>query len=519
MSKENIYNRLMDAIGNIYGVCGLMGSIGPESNFSSTNMQNSSETRLGMNDTAYTQAVDNGSYTNFTTDRVGYGLCQWTSSGRKAGLLAFAKEQGKSIGDENMQIDYLIHELSTGYKKVFEVLKNATSVKEASDVVVLQYERPASVGKNASEETKQKTLEKRMAQGMAIFAEFAQETEGKDECTVKKKICIDAGHYGKYNRSPANKKYYESEAMWKLHLLQKKYLEAYGFEVILTRKKQGKDLALQSRGKKAKGCELFISNHSNAVGSGINEAVDHVAVYHLTADTTTKCDDVSKEIAEKLAPVIANVMQTQKGYKVLTRKSGNDRNGDGIMNDNYYGVLHGARIVNVPALIIEHGFHTNTKNTNWLLNDDNLDKMAKAEAEVIAEYFGMTKSSGSSSNTSSNNGQVATGGATSEEYTLTQFIKDVQRATGAKVDGIAGSETLSKTVTVSATKNRKHAVVKAIQKRLNALGYNCGTADGIAGKKFTSAVNSYQKSVLKYASTDGEITAKGKMWKSLLGML
>ena len=71
---------------------------------------------------------------------------------------------------------------------------------------------------------------------------------------------------------------------------------------------------------------------------------------------------------------------------------------------------------------------------------------------------------------------------------------------------------------MSSTKNRKHPVVIHIQKRLNALGYNCGNADGIAGEKFTAAVNSYQKNVLGYKKTDGEVTAKKKMWKSLLGM-
>ena len=30
------------------------------------------------------------------------------------------------------------------------------------------------------------------------------------------KICLDAGHYGKYNQSPVNKNYWESEAMFKL---------------------------------------------------------------------------------------------------------------------------------------------------------------------------------------------------------------------------------------------------------------------------------------------------------------
>lgn len=114
----------------------------------------------------------------------------------------------------------------------------------------------------------------------------------------------------------------------------------------------------------------------------------------------------------------------------------------------------------------------------------------------------------------------STTNTTTSSYSKTQFVKDVQKAIGAGVDGIAGSETLSKTVTVSANKNSNHAVVKPIQKYLYALGYTVvGTADGNAGPLFTKAVNQYQKNVLKYSSQDGEITAKGNMWKSLLGML
>lgn len=207
------------------------------------------------------------------------------------------------------------------------------------------------------------------------------------------KICIDAGHCGKYNQSPANKVYYESDMTWKLHLLQKKYLEQYGFEVVLTRSNQNTDKALYNRGTTAKGCVLFISNHSNAVGSSVNESVDRVSVYHLTDDTTVMCDEESKLIAEKLAPVIAEVMETKQKYRILTKKASSDRNGDGMLNDNYYGVLHGARAVKVPGLILEHSFHTNTRSTNWLLNDNNLDKLAQAEAKAIAEYFGMEKTS------------------------------------------------------------------------------------------------------------------------------
>ena len=92
----------------------------------------------------------------------------------------------------------------------------------------------------------------------------------------------------------------------------------------------------------------------------------------------------------------------------------------------------------------------------------------------------------------------------------------MQAAIGAKTDGVAGPETLSKTVTVSKAKNSRHAVVRPIQRYLNALGYSCGSADGIAGVRFDSAIRAYQRA--KGCITDGEITAGKNTWKSLLGL-
>ena len=113
----------------------------------------------------------------------------------------------------------------------------------------------------------------------------------------KIKVCLDAGHYGKYNQSPAVKTYYESDMNWKLHLLLKKYLECYGIDVIITRANQAADLGLKSRGLASRGCDLFISIHSNAAGDFVKESVDYVAVYHLTDDTTTDIDEKSKDFA------------------------------------------------------------------------------------------------------------------------------------------------------------------------------------------------------------------------------
>lgn len=104
------------------------------------------------------------------------------------------------------------------------------------------------------------------------------------------------------------------------------------------------------------------------------------------------------------------------------------------------------------------------------------------------------------------------------EYGLDDFILDVQNILGAEPDGKAGPETLGKTITVSAKINSKHPIVVPIQKRLAAMGYTeVGTADGVAGSKFTKAVKRLQKE--KGKRQDGEITKGQTTWKLLLGMI
>ena len=104
-----------------------------------------------------------------------------------------------------------------------------------------------------------------------------------------------------------------------------------------------------------------------------------------------------------------------------------------------------------------------------------------------------------------------------DTYSKKEFIKDIQEAFGATVDGIAGPETLSKTITLSAILNRKHKSVRAVQRRLAVLGFtSVGASDGVAGVKFTKAVKEFQK---KHGCVvDGEITARGMTWKKLLGL-
>ena len=256
---------------------GAMGNMHVESpGFRSGNLQNAyeKESRLNMSDAEYTQAIDEGKYVNFVHDGAGYGICQWTFWSRKQNLLNFAKAQGKSIGDLQMQLDFMWKELQ-GYKGVVDRMNEATTIREASDIFLLNYEKPAR----------------------------------KDEESVQ----VNRANYGQ----------------------------------------------------------------------------------------------------------------------------------------TYY------------------------------------DKFAKGIEQTVEK-----------------------------DSAYVTFVKGVQKACGAKVDGVASTSLLSRTVTISSVKNNRHAVVKPVQQYLNDIGYPCGTADGIFGSKTRNAVINYQKA--NGCISDGEITAGKKTWKKLL---
>ena len=99
------------------------------------------------------------------------------------------------------------------------------------------------------------------------------------------------------------------------------------------------------------------------------------------------------------------------------------------------------------------------------------------------------------------------------------FVKDLQKAIGANVDGIAGPETLSKTPTISTSTGWNHKAVRPLQVYLQSLGYNLGSkgVDGQFGKDMKACIKKYQKDVgLATKYQDGIVTAKMYTWKKLL---
>ena len=154
---------------NDYGAAGLMGNLYAESGLLPNNLQNTFNSKLGLSDKEYTKRVDNGTYTNFVHDSAGYGLAQWTYWSRKQNLLNFAKSKGKSIGDLEIQLQFLTTELRNSYRNsVYNILKTATSIQQASDAVLLNFECPANAQAQRS---------KRVQLGQNYYNKFTKKGE------------------------------------------------------------------------------------------------------------------------------------------------------------------------------------------------------------------------------------------------------------------------------------------------------------------------------------------------------
>ena len=163
-NSKTIWDAMLKFIGNPYGTAGLMGNLKAESALNPVCLEKTFRTKLGMTSREYTDAVDNGSYQEFISDGAGFGLAQWTYSEHKQSLLSYARYKGTSIGDLQTQIEFLQLDLNR-FSSVLGVLKTAVTVREASDDVLLRYEKPANTGESVRK--------KRAAYGQTYFDQYA----------------------------------------------------------------------------------------------------------------------------------------------------------------------------------------------------------------------------------------------------------------------------------------------------------------------------------------------------------
>lgn len=349
---------------NEYAVFGMVANIYAESRLQSNNLQNSYTNKLGLSDEEYTEAVDNGSYTAFATDRAGYGLCQWTSSGRKQNMFNYCKLYSSSIGDLYMQLCFLWHELTNSYKSVLKALQKAASVDEAARVVMLKFERPA----NQSEANQLV----RVGYGQEFYDKYAI----KEVQTVGKvKIAINAGHYINTAGKRCLKKLDANETReWSLNDRiadrLESLLKSYDCEVLRIDDTTGLiDTSLSNRCKKANewGADAYISIHHNAGVNGGSGGGTVVFYYSSKAERKTQAQDLYNAVV---------------GATGLTGNRANK-----VVKKNYYELSH----TNMAAFLLENGFMDSSTDVPIILSEEHATKTAQGLLKFLVNEYKLKK--------------------------------------------------------------------------------------------------------------------------------
>ncbi|MDY2919704.1 MAG: phage tail tip lysozyme [Lentihominibacter sp.] len=157
-TTSRVYSYLTGTLGlNSAAACGVMANIYAESGMISNNLENKNNILFGLSDAEYTERVDkgkgayktkSGASRNFRTDYCGYGLCQWTSLGRREKLLDKALAKKVSISDADMQLEFLGEELKNSYPQVWATLKNVPDTPQgvylAAREFCIVFEAPAN---------------------------------------------------------------------------------------------------------------------------------------------------------------------------------------------------------------------------------------------------------------------------------------------------------------------------------------------------------------------------------------
>ena len=144
MTEQEIYSRCLALGMTPAGAAGCVANIMAESAGRPNNLQDSYNASLGVSDAEYVRQVDSGVRDFLAPNSGGFGFCQWTSRDRKKALLDYAQGKGVSVGDADMQFQFMGREMRQNYPFVWNRLTSSDDPYDCGYVMCKFYEIPAN---------------------------------------------------------------------------------------------------------------------------------------------------------------------------------------------------------------------------------------------------------------------------------------------------------------------------------------------------------------------------------------
>ncbi len=216
-------------------------------------------------------------------------------------------------------------------------------------------------------------------------------------------IVIDPGHGGKDNGAKSRRGLLEKEVNLKISKRLKKILESrYGYQVILTRT-DDTFIALEERGQIAneRDADLFVSVHANAAKRLSAHGIETYYLGNANSDQaqetatrengelvhSVKDDQVQQILASLISTTKINDSAILAGHvqehlhSSMKKKYSNVK--DLGVKEGPFFVLHDT---NMPSILVEVGFVTNSNEEKRLRKSAYLDRLAASIARGIHEF-------------------------------------------------------------------------------------------------------------------------------------
>lgn len=149
MTEQEFVSKCMSVGMTLAGACGCAANVGPESGYRADNVEDTYNNRMGVSDAEYVRQVDAGVRDFLAPNSGGFGLCQWTSRDRRKALYDYLKGHGKSIADEDGQIQFMCREMRASYPYVWNILTTTDDPYTAGYEMCKRFEIPADTERQA----------------------------------------------------------------------------------------------------------------------------------------------------------------------------------------------------------------------------------------------------------------------------------------------------------------------------------------------------------------------------------
>lgn len=249
-------------------------------------------------------------------------------------------------------------------------------------------------------------------------------------------IVLDPGHGG-YDGGAENQNGISSESESKLTLKIANYVKqelekSSQFVVYMTRTDDSY-VGLSERVNYAasKNADILVSLHLNSADSKTANGAE--ILVPRTGRYNSKIAENAGQLAQDILKKLVSLGLYNRGLVYRDSASGT-KYPDGSTAD-YYAIVRQGLQAGIPSIIVEHAFISSTVDAKFLDSEADLQKIGRADAEGIAQYFGVTLSNSSNNNSNSNSGDSDKNGWVKENRNWYYYKSNAKQTGWQKVDG------------------------------------------------------------------------------------